>query len=591
VAAQAGDPVTDNPKRLSGREFTALLLGIAAVALFVRGIYPAADPPWKPPVGIVWHDEGAWVHNARNRVLFGTWITDAWNPMYVAPVFTGLEYLVFAALGVGVRQARLVSEITGFLSVILLAFGVRRIAGREAGVIAGALLATNYVYVMYNRAAIMEASMVAFLVAAWYCYVRAHSSAWWGCGAALCAMLAYFTKAAAAFFVAALAIDAVLVLLRRSALGGSESRRAAMATLAGLAVCIVAALVIFILPNWTEYRFYNWQMSVTRKPSYDLKSLLDRITWFPILHDVFTRMWFTVIVATAGMLGAIVRWRRIEAGQRLLVLWITLGVLELLLHDVGNERRFVILIPALVALTAIVLARDRTILPPELEAVPRARAIVALPLVLFALYVVFGAIVRLAFMYEIRPNVRLALVMALAGTALIYASWPWLPRRLGVDHWTPGAGLLVAMLVSGGQLAQFLQWAGGHTSKNYRASLELGRVLPPDTLVHGKLANGLALENRIRPVFVGRGFGNYEDRKRRDDVRYILTYIAPSLGYESQASNPVIKEVLDAYPNRRTIMTFELAETTTGYDRAALIDKFGGITANTAPETTRAQDR
>ena len=49
--------------------------------------------------------------------------------------------------------------------------------------------------------------------------------------------------------------------------------------------------------------------------------------------------------------------------------------------------------------------------------------------------------------------------------------------------------------------------------------------LPPGTLVHGKLANGLALESRIRPVFVGRDFGNYEDRFRRDDVRYLLTYV------------------------------------------------------------------
>ena len=90
--------------------------------------------------------------------------------------------------------------------------------------------------------------------------------------------------------------------------------------------------------------------------------------------------------------------------------------------------------------------------------------------------------------------------------------------------------------------------------------------------MHGKLANGLSLENRIRPVFVGREFGNYADRKQRDDVRYILTYVAPRVGYEG----PVIKDVLDAYPERRIIMTFDVAETTGGHDRAAIIDKFGG---------------
>ena len=147
----------------------------------------------------------------------------------------------------------------------------------------------------------------------------------------------------------------------------------------------------------------------------------------------------------------------------------------------------------------------------------------------------------------------------------------------------------MAALVTAGQLAQFGQWAATRTYKNYLASIELGRRLPPGTLVHGKLANGLALENRIRPIFVGRGFGNFDDRKTRDDVRYILTYVAPSLGYESQARNPVIQDVLDAYPNHRIIMTFDVAETTTGHDRAALIDKFGSASAGVTGVTGRAQ--
>jgi hypothetical protein len=58
--------------------------------------------------------------------------------------------------------------------------------------------------------------------------------------------------------------------------------------------------------------------------------------------------------------------------------------------------------------------------------------------------------------------------------------------------------------------------------QNYEASIEIGGASRPPS-GHGKLANGLSLENQIRPVFVGTGFGNYEDRKRRDDVRYILT--------------------------------------------------------------------
>jgi 4-amino-4-deoxy-L-arabinose transferase-like glycosyltransferase len=554
------------------RRFWLALAGIVALATFLRTVFPTADPPWYPTVGIVWHDEGAWVHNARNRALWGVWATDAWNPLFIAPVFTVLEYMSFAAFGVGVWQARLVSEIAGVASVLLVGLGVRRMAGAAAALIAAALTATNVVFVMYNRAALMEATMVAFMVAGWYCYVRAQERAWWGVAAGVCAVLAFFTKAAAAFFVAALGIDAVLSLLLARGADAAPSRRAAAATIAGLAGSMVAALAVFIGPYWTDYRFYNWQMSVTRKPSYDLKSLVDRVTWFPVLHDVFTRAWLMVVVATASALAALARWRDLPAPERLLLWWIGLGAIELLVHDVGNERRFLFFIPALAALAGMALGGRRAIADPSLAHVTRARALLALPVVAYACYVVAGALVRIFNLYEIRPNVRLAAGIAVAATILIYARWPVLARWIAAQRWSLRAAAAVTLLVCAGDLTQFVQWAAGRSYENIAASVEIGKRLPPGTLVHGKLANGLSLENEIRPVFVGRSFGNYADRKQRDDVRYILTYVSPCVGYEG----PVINDVLEAYPERRVLLTFDVAETATGHDRAALIDKFGG---------------
>jgi 4-amino-4-deoxy-L-arabinose transferase-like glycosyltransferase len=549
------------------------LVAIMAVGIAMRVVFPTADPPWNPTVGVVWHDEGAWVHNARNRALWGTWATDAWNPMFIAPVFTFLEYLSFAAFGVGVWQARLVSQLAGAASVLLLALATRRIAGPLAGAIAGALVATNYVYVMYNRAAIMEATMVAWMIAAWYCYVRAQERPIWGVAAGICALLAFFTKAAAAFFVAAIACDAVIVwFIGRDGTPSATARRASIAVLAGLAACGLVALVGFVAPHWNDYRFYNWQMSVTRKPSYDLKSLIDRITWFSIINDVFTRNWALIVVAITGALTALARWREVRAPERLLLLWIGLGTAELILHDVSNERRFLFFIPAVAALAAITLAGRLSIAHDGLARISRTRAAIALPVVAFGCYVMAGAFVRVTHLYEISPNVRLSAAIAVGATALIYAFWPGISRWLARQRWSPRAAIVFAAIVCSGDLVQFAQWARGRSYENVAASIEIGKRLPAGTLVHGKLANGLSLENRIRPVFVGRNFGNYQDRKQRDDVRYILTYVAPYVGYEG----PVINDVLEAYPDRCVVTTFEVSETSTGHDRAALIDKFGG---------------
>ena len=565
--------------------YGGVLIVLLIVAATMRGLFPAADAPWNPPVGIVWHDEGAWVHNARNRALFSAWSLDRWNPMYIAPIFTGLEYLSFRTFGVGVRQARLVPEVCGLIAVGLLALGVRRIGGRLAGLIAAALLGTNYFYVMWDRTALMEGPMVAFMVISWYCYTRADDHPHWGVAAGAGALLAFFTKAAAAFFVAALALDACAALIGEWKQSRSIRRPAAW-TLVGLVTFGIIAVVFFVAPNWSDYRFYNWQMSVTRKPNYDLKSLVDRATWLP-LQDAFTRTWFVMAVGAVHASGLVARWRSLRAGERLLVLWVVLGAAELILHDAGNERRFVLFIPAFVGLAALGLGRLR-ILAAEVERLPRRRVLIVLPLVLYGAYVVFGAFVRLAFLREISPNVRIAAGLSIAFAVILFTTWPRIPRALSATIPVRGAVALTALLAAG-NLVQYMQWAVGRTYKNYEASRELGRLLPEGTLVQGKLANGLSLENRIKPVFIGRGFGNYEDRKSRDDVRYILTYIAPSLGYESQAHNPVIQDVIDAYPSHTIVATFEVAETATGHDRAALIDKFGAG-GQKFPQSARAKD-
>jgi hypothetical protein len=90
---------------LTRRAFVAGLLTALLAGIVLRTVWLRADPPIEG-VGIVWHDEGAWVHNARNGALWDVWRTDEWNPVFIAPVFTALEYAAFEAFGVGTWQAR-----------------------------------------------------------------------------------------------------------------------------------------------------------------------------------------------------------------------------------------------------------------------------------------------------------------------------------------------------------------------------------------------------------------------------------------------------------------------------------------------------
>jgi hypothetical protein len=238
-------------------------------------------------------------------------------------------------------------------------------------------------------------------------------------------------------------------------------------------------------------------------------------------------------------------------------------------HDVGNERRLAF-IPSLVALAAGPCA----ITTPMSARLARDAGSPATAPLCSAAPPWIGAAVRLPFADQIhagvfRSPVRLSATLALAAGLVTYLSWPRVPRLLAQVRWSPAVGAAVACALIGADLWQYSQWAEIRTFKNHEAMVAIGRWLPPGTLVHGKLANGLALESRITPVFVGRGFGNYDDRTRRTDIRYLLTHVQPSLGFESQRRNPVINES-EACLGWKIVREFDVAETPSGRDRAVL---------------------
>jgi len=587
---------------MSRRRYLTLALLIVLSGGLLRTLWLRADPP-TTSVGIVWHDEGPWTHNARNRALWGAWRTDNWNPVYIAPVFTALEYVAFETFGVGTWQARTVPAASGIAAVILLMMGLSAVAGRRAALIGGALVATEYTWVMWNRAALMESTMTAFMVAAWAAYALGSKRPAWGFIAGIATALAWFTKAAAAFFAAAIVLDALITLVAsrpglRSRLGIAESSRndtrTALFTLAGAGVAFLAIAVVFVLPHWSDYWFYNVQMSVERKPSYDFESLKYRASMLGAAsQDIFTRMWPLVVAAGLAIVGVFTRWRDAKPAERLLVLWVLVGWLELVVHDSTPERRYVMFVPAVIALASLLFGSNAPMVSLRAAAASWRSRLIALPVWLALAYVTVGSGLRPFLLgtpgsehpYSVLVRTAAALAVLVVAAGLMW--WPTIGRTLSsraIGNRTAAA--LVVIMVAW-NLGQFTRWAAHHDDINYRASVAVGKLLAPGTLVQGKLANGLALDNRIRPIFVGRGFGNYADRFDRDDARYILTYDLPRVGYESQPG--LIEEILDRYPNRQSVATFEVDETP-GADRAVLIDKHPGAVPAAASGLHRARD-
>ncbi len=135
----------------------ALILVVAAV---LRTRHIKADPPSILPAlsgsAGIYFDEGIYGHNARNRILFGRWITDEWNPiMYSAPL-TLIYFAAFKLFGISIVTVKAVNIFFGLASIILFFLGIRKYLRPPAALSLTALFAFDYLVMMYNRIGLLE---------------------------------------------------------------------------------------------------------------------------------------------------------------------------------------------------------------------------------------------------------------------------------------------------------------------------------------------------------------------------------------------------------------------------------------------------
>ena len=207
-------------------------------------------------------------------------------------------------------------------------------------------------------------------------------------------------------------------------------------------------------------------MSVTRKPSYDLALAAQPGDVVPDrprhlhAHVVHRRR-----RAARRWPASLARWRTVSAGERLLrAVDRRSARSSCSLHDVGNERRFVFFIPALVALTAIVLGARSPAAAGGRRCSCRAwRALLAAPVVLYAAYVVLRRPRPPGVSLRARPRRPAECAAAALGSDRDRDLRDLAARPRDVSRGAPmrtsSAAAAGWRWSSAGQLAQFGQWA------------------------------------------------------------------------------------------------------------------------------------
>jgi hypothetical protein len=252
---------------------------LGALALVVRVGYVLA---YKHPVFI--GGDAYWYHYGANLLVGGHGFIDAYRYKLGHAVQTadhppGTILVLAAASLVGMRSFfwhQLEMCVVGSATVVVIAVTARMLAGRLAGILAGAI-AVVYPNLWFNDALVMSETLVQFTTALavlaayrWWKAPTRRRAAVLGVAVGVCAL----TRAEAVLFVPLLA--GPLILLDR--------RRAWRERLAQVAVCaVVAGLVI---APWVGYNLSRFQQPVTISTGFDPTAAVsncDAVYYGPLL--------------------------------------------------------------------------------------------------------------------------------------------------------------------------------------------------------------------------------------------------------------------------------------------------------------------
>lgn len=229
---------------------------IFGVIVFLRFYHLDADPPFLQDTDFM-VDEGGWVHNARNQLLFDTWLQhDHDFPYFAAPGFVYLILLAFKIGGLSLLSARAISAIAGVLTVVVLFLFMKRETSKKEALLTTFFLGFSYFHILYSRVAMAESLLTLMLILTIYLWRLGKSKLIFSFLAGLALTTMFIIKLSALYFLPILLLLLLLEWWRKEV----NWRQIILLGLAALSLAI-PYLVLFIRPNWSVYSLYNFQTS------------------------------------------------------------------------------------------------------------------------------------------------------------------------------------------------------------------------------------------------------------------------------------------------------------------------------------------
>ncbi len=511
------------------------------LAFSFRVIYLDSDPYSK----LCWStglltDEGFYIHNARNLILFGHERTDEFNNYLIMPTLHFVQVAVFRLFGVSSISARGISVGFSLGTLALFFLAMRRAFSQNVALASTLFLGLDHINLLYNRMALMDTPAAFLLVCAFYCFVRwgdpekitlvSHSNlkSIWLSAVGLFLGLAFVTRGLTACVVP---VPFVILLLRK------EGKRAFCVLGIGLVAVLIIYAICWYLPNREELvevnrHYVGFQLlpKTIQRLGINLYNgwLGDDRGTAPFLFRHSPVQFTLAILWLTGVLTKKLKdsnlnspdtvqlpENRLLVGESFLGIWLLLALIMLSIVNYAPSRYYVIFYPALAGLSGIALFQ----LPEILE---RLRTSAPLRL-LSGAYFAYHASLALLHHETIWRVVGVGSATIFGGALAYFAprllsklnsfqfSFKWL-QELKAEKSNlsrVGIGVLALWVIFNG--TYLLDWMTHLQFTQRDASHWLAANFPKETVLIGDVAPGLCLDNRFLCVPVIKGLCNDKD--------------------------------------------------------------------------------
>ena len=474
-----------------------------AVFMFIFGlrwVNLGADPPKNLSSSMGYYsDPGGYVHNARNKILFGQWETDKWNHMYTSPIPHFATYLMFLIFGIGIAQMNAVPALFSCLLLVILYFVLKNTLNRTYALLGVFLLGSNYIFTAFSQIAVRVMPMLLFVVLALYFLARKQEIPKFQLflAGAMC-FLAFATKGTFLLVLPAVFLGLAFFIFFQGSRKLGKPVLALCFFCLGMAAVMILWMWLIFIPQRETFMAFGESNLFWLTHGYDR---LLQVFWF---RPLFYFMDMPVLTCLASLMLLFLAYRALTAPRKLALLswvsgfWMISNMVYYSVIEYRAARHFVPLVLPIVLLAVQALydfSRSDSLKRPQRR-----------PFLFFAFaYFWFIYAISSFVIFISRPvskqtwssSLYLVLVLSLVATLLMYLIFRFWPQKRVLSLPQSAKVFIFAFLVLFSFAFNFrstLNWRLSPRWDRQHISQDLGKAFS-DIRMGGLVSMVLALEN------------------------------------------------------------------------------------------------